>query len=80
MNNKKTASRSLNTCGEVCPMNMVKTSITLKEMAPGEVLEVILDEGEPVRNVSRSVKEEGHRVIGLEKSDGHVKMLIQKRE
>jgi tRNA 2-thiouridine synthesizing protein A len=72
--------RSIDTCGEVCPMNMVRTKFTLKEMVTGDVLEVILDEGEPVRNVSRSLKEEGHRIIGVERFDGFVKMLIQKGE
>jgi tRNA 2-thiouridine synthesizing protein A len=72
--------KSINTCGEVCPMNMVKTKFTLKEMATGEVLEVTMDEGEPVRNVSHSTKEEGHRIIGVERCDGIVKMLIQKGE
>jgi tRNA 2-thiouridine synthesizing protein A len=39
-----------------------------------------LDEGEPVRNVSRSTKEEGHRIIRVERFNGFVKMLIQKGE
>jgi len=72
--------KSIDTCGEVCPMNMVRTKFTLKEMATGEILEVVLDEGEPVRNVSRSTKEEGHRIIRLERFNGFVKMLIQKGE
>jgi tRNA 2-thiouridine synthesizing protein A len=72
--------KSIDTCAEVCPMNMVRTKFTLKEMAAGEVLEVILDEGEPLRNVSRSTKEEGHRIIGVERFDGYIKMLIQKGE
>lgn len=72
--------KSINTCGEFCPMNMVKTKFTLKEMATGEVLEVTMDEGEPVRNVSRSTKEEGHRIIDVERCNGFDKMLIQKGE
>ncbi|MBE0523680.1 MAG: sulfurtransferase TusA family protein [Methanosarcinales archaeon] len=49
-------------------------------MAAGEILEVILDEGETVKNVSRSTKEEGHHIIGVKRFDGFVKMLIQKGE
>jgi len=51
-------------------MNFVKTKLALEEMGPGEVLEVILDEGEPMRNVPRAVKEEGHRVVRVEPLDG----------
>ena len=80
--NKETfdITKSIDTCGEVCPMNMVRTKFTLKEMATGEILEVVLDEGEPVRNVSCSTKEEGHRIIRVERFNGFVKMLIQKGE
>ncbi len=65
--------------GVLCPINFVKTKLKLEEMEMGQVLEVILDDGEPMRNVPRSVKAEGHRVIGVEKlSDGTYKMLIRK--
>lgn len=70
--------KSIDACGEVCPMNMIRTSFELKDMLPGEILEVTLDEGEPVRNVSRSVKEAGHRIIGLERFERYVKLIIQK--
>lgn len=80
MNNETAPSRSIDTCGEVCPMNMVRTKFELKDMLPGEILEVDLEAGEPVRNVSRSVKEDGNRIIKLEKLDTHYRMLIQKGE
>lgn len=80
MNNNMVPSRSIDTCGEVCPMNMVRTKFELQDMLPGEILEVTLEAGEPVRNVSRSVKEDGNRVIKLEKCDTYYRMLIQKGE
>ncbi len=52
--------------GTLCPMNWVKTKLLLEEMEDGAVLEVILDEGEPIRNVPRSAKNEGHGVIKVE--------------
>lgn len=71
--------RSIDTCGEVCPMNMVKTKIALKDLRGGELLQVTLHGGEPIRNISRSVKEEGHRIIKLEKQDDErFIMLIEK--
>jgi len=65
----------------LCPINFVKTKLKLEEMEVGEVLEVILDDGEPMRNVPRSVKEEGHRIIKVAKlQDGkYYKLLIKKR-
>ncbi|MRR18178.1 MAG: sulfurtransferase TusA family protein [Deltaproteobacteria bacterium] len=55
--------KHLNLHGVTCPMNFVRTKLALEELEPGEYLEVILDEGEPMLNVPRSLKEEGHRII-----------------
>lgn len=65
--------------GVLCPINFVRTKLKLEEMEINQVLEVILDDGEPMRNVPRSVKEEGHRVIKVEKlPDSTYKLLIRK--
>ena len=47
--------------GVLCPINFMKTKLKLEMMDSGQVLEVILDDGEPIRSVPRSVKEEGHQ-------------------
>ncbi|PIV55597.1 preprotein translocase subunit TatB [Candidatus Desantisbacteria bacterium CG_4_10_14_0_8_um_filter_48_22] len=64
--------------GIICPMNFVKTKLKLEEMQSGQILEVILDDGEPVRNVPGSVKEEGHEILKVEKLDNGFKLLIKK--
>lgn len=65
--------------GIPCPMNFVKTKLKLEEMASGEVLEVILDDGDPIKNVSSSVKEDGHKILEVEKINSHWKLLIRKQ-
>jgi tRNA 2-thiouridine synthesizing protein A len=45
-----------------CPLTWVKTRIALDPLAPGEALEVLLRDGEPLENVPRTAEEEGHRV------------------
>lgn len=68
----------LDLSGVLCPINFVQTKLALEDMQPGQVLEVILDDGEPIRNVPRSVKEEGHRVIAVEKlPDNKYRLLIK---
>lgn len=64
--------------GVICPMNFVKTKLKLEEMLSGQILEVILDDGEPIRNVPRSIREEGHKIIKVEKLDNAFKLLIKK--
>lgn len=45
--------------GVICPYNFVKTKLKLETMKQGQVLSVLLDEGDPIRNVPRSVENEG---------------------
>lgn len=69
---------SLDLSGVMCPMNFVKTKLQLEDMEAGEILEVILDDGEPVKNVPRSVKAEGHKILELaETEDGHHRLVIE---
>lgn len=64
--------------GVLCPINFVKTKLKLEEMRSGEVLEIILDDGEPIMNVPRSVKEEGHRIVRVENMEEAFKLFIKK--
>lgn len=64
--------------GVVCPINFVKTKLKLEEMESGHVLEVVIDAGEPMANVPRSIKEEGHKIIKVDKVDEHFRLLIEK--
>ncbi|MBI4651863.1 sulfurtransferase TusA family protein [Candidatus Desantisbacteria bacterium] len=64
--------------GVICPMNFVKTKIALDMLEKDDLMEIILDEGEPIHNVPRSLKEEGHQVIKVEKLGSTFKVLIKK--
>ena len=69
----------LDLSGVLCPMNYVHTKLKLEDMEEGQVLEVILDDGEPIRNVPRSVKQDGHKVLGLLRlEDGRYHLWIRK--
>ncbi len=66
--------------GVICPYNFVKTKLKLETMSPGQVLAVILDDGDPIQNVPQSVENEGHMILGLFPSDRAHRVLIRKRE
>jgi TusA-related sulfurtransferase len=75
----RTADAVLDLKGVACPYNFVRTKLRLEDMDSGQLLEVIIDDGEPYKNVPRSVKAEGHEILTEEKiSDQHYKILIQK--
>ncbi len=64
--------------GVVCPYNFVKTKLKLEEMDTGQILSVLIDDGEPLRNVPRSVKEEGHKIVKVEQVDSSYRVLIER--
>lgn len=46
-------------------MTYVKTKLKLETMTSGQVLEVLLRDGEPLMNVPKSVKAEGHKILAV---------------
>ncbi|CAK8717511.1 TusA-related sulfurtransferase [Candidatus Electrothrix laxa] len=64
--------------GVRCPLNYAKTKMHLANMDSGQVLEIILDAGPPVRNVPGSVQQEGHTVLCQEELGDQWRVLIQK--
>ncbi len=65
--------------GVACPMNFVKTRLLLDKLTAGEVLTVILDQGEPVESVSASVSADGHAVEAAKPlADGSFSLTIKK--
>lgn len=64
---------------EHCPMTFVKTKIALSKLNTGDILEVLLLEGEPLQNVPKSSTEQGYKVLEVMHVEGQVhKILIEK--
>ena len=70
--------RSLDLRGVLCPLNFVQTKLELEEMESGQILEITLDDGDPMRNVPRSVKAEGHRIVKVEPLGDVYRLLIER--
>jgi len=65
--------QTLDITGEVCPMTFVRTKLKLERMQPGELLAVRLRGEEPLRNVPRAAREEGHAILAIEpEGDAHL--------
>jgi sulfite reductase (ferredoxin) len=65
--------------GVACPMNFVKTKVELSRMQIGDHLKILLDDGEPIDNVPRSVITEGHEIISQERLVDHWQVVIEKK-
>ena len=75
-----TPDEELDLRGVICPYNFVKTKLKLETMKEGEVLSVLLDDGDPIRNVPRSVENEGHTVLGQERVEQAYRVLIRRED
>ena len=63
----------------VCPVTFVKAKVALEELDEGQVLSVHMHDGEPVQNVPRSIKEEGHQILKLiDNGDGTYDLIVRK--
>ncbi|HKE62326.1 MAG TPA: sulfurtransferase TusA family protein [Nitrospira sp.] len=64
--------------GVICPYNFVKTKLKLETMEQGQILSVILDAGDPIRNVPQSVSNEGHTVLSQEPVNQSYRVIIRR--
>jgi tRNA 2-thiouridine synthesizing protein A len=65
--------------GVICPYNFVKTKLKLEAMEEGQILSVILDAGDPIRNVPQSVSNEGHTILSQEPVNQSYRVVIRRR-
>ena len=66
--------------GICCPTNFVKAKLLMETVDPGEMVEFLLDDGEPVKNVPRALKDEGHKLISLKETNGFYTLTLEKIE
>ena len=60
-------------------MTFVRTRLALDRMAPGQTLLVRLKGEEPVKNVPRTAKEQGHQVLDMQTGADGVTLLLLRR-
>ena len=66
--------------GVICPYNFVKTKLKLDTLEGGTQLAVLLDDGDPIHNVPKSILNEGHQVLSQEKVESYYRIVIQKED
>lgn len=64
--------------GVTCPTNFIMAKLELEDIEAGTTVAFLLDDGEPVKNVPRSLKDEGHKLLGLKEQEGHYTLLLEK--
>ena len=79
MTDTATVDQELDITSELCPMTFVRTRLALDRMQPGQVLLVRLRGEEPLQNVPRTAREQGHEVLSLETDADGVATLLLRR-
>ena len=63
-----------------CPMPILKTTNKIKEMKPGQVLEVQADDEGIERDMPIWCKRTGHEYLGLKKENNEYRLYIRKKK
>ena len=73
------AKESLDCIGLYCPMPIVQTAAKIKELAPGDVLEVVADDRGIVKDMPAWCEATGHEYLGLEEQGGEYHVYVKKK-
>jgi len=76
----ETKNHTIDLRGVECPLNFVKAKLELEKIAVGEILEVLLDDGEPVRNVPESFTEQGQEVMEVKHSGDDFCVRVRRKK
>ena len=71
---------SLDLKGVACPFNYVQAKVRLETMDIGQLLEITIDDGEPIENVPVSLTNDGHEVVDTKKVGKHYRLTVRKGE
>lgn len=71
--------KSIDIKGLVCPMTFVRAKLAIESIDSGAVLEVVLDYEEASKSIPRSMEEQGHKSLLVDKiNDTDWRLLIRK--
>jgi len=70
--------RRIDLRGVGCPLNFVKAKLELERIEMGEVLDILLDDGEPARNVPASFTDQGQEVMDVLNRGDHYCVRVRR--
>jgi TusA-related sulfurtransferase len=62
-----------------CPMTFVKTKLKLEDMEAGDILEILLTEGEPLDKVPKTCTEQGYQVLEITPVKDNIHKIVVKK-
>jgi len=72
------ADQSLDCIGLYCPMPIIKTAEKIKQLKPGEVLEVVADDKGIKLDMPAWCETTGHEFLGVDEEGNEIKVYVKK--
>ncbi len=63
---------------DACPVTFLKAKLHIERLAPGEAIELALADGPTLRDLPRSIKDDGHRIERVRREGNTVFLLVRK--
>jgi len=73
------ADQTLDCMGLYCPMPIYKTAQKIKDLKPGEVLEIIADDKGIKQDMPSWCRVTGNECLGIEEKDGEFHVFVKKK-
>lgn len=74
------ADASVDTVGKVCPQPLIATALKMKELSPGQVLEILADDPGTLRDIPTWCKNSGNKFLKLSRDEDIYCFYIQKMD
>jgi len=74
------ADHTLDCMGLYCPMPIVKTARTMKELKTGDILEVVADDKGIKQDMPAWAQATGNEFLGVEESGGEIRVYVKKTQ
>ena len=74
------AESRLDTVGLYCPIPIIKTAARIREMQPGQVLEVLSDDRVILIDMPAWCKSTGHEYLGQFEAEREMHLFVRKRD
>lgn len=64
----------------MCPMHLLKLQEMIKQIEPGQVLEILTDYDGALEDIPGWCEKTGHEFIGVDEEDDYYKFYIRKKK
>ncbi|MEK9149242.1 MAG: sulfurtransferase TusA family protein [Candidatus Desantisbacteria bacterium] len=71
---------TLDTIGLYCPLPVMLATEKIKELAKGQILEVLADDPDSLEDIPHWCKTTGNKFLKVEKNEGNYRFYMRKEE